>query len=394
LENFNKKIQNIDMKQILIICTVLFLTACSSNKGEKGSLAEKKSTLEALMKDRDALSTKIVALESEIEQLDSSSSNEKMKLVEVATLTNQDFSHYIELQGKITTENIYYVTPRGMGGQVKSMFVKQGDRVKKGQLLMKLEDGIIQQNIKQVESQLAFAKNIFSRQENLWRDGIGTEVQFLSAKNNVESLEKQLSLVKEQLSTTNVLAEAPGVIDAVSIKVGETFMGSPLAGITIVDPSLLKATVDVPENYITKFKKGMKTIISIPDINKSINSQISLISETINITSRSFVAESKLTGVKDIKPNQIAIVKVLDHESKNAIVIPVETVQTDEKGKYVFIFSNENGKNIARKKSIEIGEFYDELIEVKSGLSTGDKIITKGFQGLYEGQSLTTATAK
>jgi RND family efflux transporter MFP subunit len=394
LENFNKKIQNIDMKQILIICTVLFLTACSSNKGEKGSLAEKKSTLEALMKDRDALSTKIIALESEIEQLDSSSSNEKMKLVEFATLTNQDFSHYIELQGKITTENIYYVTPRGMGGQVKSMFVKQGDRVKKGQLLMKLEDGIIQQNIKQVESQLAFAKNIFSRQENLWRDGIGTEVQFLSAKNNVESLEKQLSLVKEQLSTTNVLAEAPGVIDAVSIKVGETFMGSPLAGITIVDPSLLKATVDVPENYITKFKKGMKTIISIPDINKSINSQISLISETINITSRSFVAESKLTGVKDIKPNQIAIVKVLDHESKNAIVIPVETVQTDEKGKYVFIFSNENGKNIARKKSIEIGEFYDELIEVKSGLSTGDKIITKGFQGLYEGQSLTTATAK
>ena len=382
------------MKQILIICIVLFLTACSSNKGEKGSLAEKKSTLEALMKDRDALSTKIIALESEIEQLDSSSSNEKMKLVEVATLTNQDFSHYIELQGKITTENIYYVTPRGMGGQVKSMFVKQGDRVKKGQLLMKLEDGIIQQNIKQVESQLAFAKNIFSRQENLWRDGIGTEVQFLSAKNNVESLEKQLSLVKEQLSTTNVLAEAPGVIDAVSIKVGETFMGSPLAGITIVDPSLLKATVDVPENYITKFKKGMKTIISIPDINKSINSQISLISETINITSRSFVAESKLTGVKDIKPNQIAIVKVLDHESKNAIVIPVETVQTDEKGKYVFIFSNENGKNIARKKSIEIGEFYDELIEVKSGLSTGDKIITKGFQGLYEGQSLTTATAK
>jgi RND family efflux transporter MFP subunit len=259
---------------------------------------------------------------------------------------------------------------------------------------MKLEDGIIQQNVKQVESQLAFAKNIFSRQENLWKDGIGTEVQFLSAKNNVESLEKQLSLVKEQLSTTSVVAEAPGVIDAMSIKVGESFMGSPLAGITIVDPSQLKATVDVPENYITKFNKGMKTVISIPDVNKTINSEISLISETININSRSFIAECKLTGVKDLKPNQLAVVKVLDHESKNAIVIPVETVQTDEKGKYVFIFSTENGKNIARKKSIQIGEFYDEMIEVKSGLSTGDNIITKGFQGLYEGQILTTATAK
>ncbi len=382
------------MKQILIICAVIFLAACSANKSEKGSLSEKKSALELLMKDRDALSTKIATLENEIQQLDSSSTNEKMKLVEVLTIANQDFAHYVELQGKITTENMYYVTPRGMGGQVKSIFVKQGDKVKKGQLLMKLEDGIVQQNVKQVESQLEFAKNIFLRQENLWKDGIGTEVQYLSSKNNVESLEKQLSLVKEQLSTTNVVAEASGVIDVINIRVGETFTGSPLAGMTIVNLSALKAIVDVPENYITKFRKGMKTIISIPDINQSINSEISLISETINVSSRSFIAECKLAGMKDIKPNQLAVIKVLDHESKNAIVIPVETVQTDEKGKYVFVFSIENGKNIARKKQIEIGEFYNEVIEVKSGLSTGEKIITKGFQGLYEGQSLAIATAK
>ena len=382
------------MKQVFIICTVLILTACSANKSEKGSLAEKKSALDALLKDRDAIAAKIAALENEIDQLDSTATKEKMKLVEILPIVNQDFSHYIELQGKITTENIYYVTPRGMGGQVKAIYVKQGDRVRKGQRLLKLEDGIIQQNIKQVESQLAFAKNIFSRQENLWKDGIGTEVQYLSSKNNVESLEKQLSLVMEQLSTTSVVAEASGVIESISIRVGESFMGSPMAGITIVDPSSLKATVDVPENYISKFKKGMKTIISIPDINKAINSEISLISETINVNSRSFVAECRLAGEKDIKPNQLAVIKVLDHESKNAIVIPVETVQTDEKGKFVFVFSTEKGKNVARKKTIEIGEFYDELIEVKSGLATGDKIITKGFQGLYEGQILTTATTK
>jgi hypothetical protein len=382
------------MKQILIITCIMILAACSSKKQANGSLTEKKAALESLMKDRDAISAKITALEDEIQKLDSASTNEKMKLVEVTALVNQDFSHYIELQGKIITENIYYVTPRGMGGQVKSIFVKLGDKVKKGQLLMKLEDGMIQQNIKQVESQLAFAKNIFSRQENLWKDGIGTEVQYLSAKNNVESLEKQIALVREQLSTTNVVAEAPGVIDAITIRVGENFMGSPMAGITIVNPSTLKATVDVPENYSSKFKKGMKAIISIPDINQSINSQISLISETINASSRSFTAECKLTNTKDIKPNQLAVVKVLDHESKNALVIPVETVQTDEKGKYVFILSIENGKKIARKKTIEIGEFYDELIEVKSGLTTGDQIITKGFQGLYEGQNLAIATGK
>lgn len=380
------------MKQFLIVCSMIVLAACSGNKEEKGSLGAKKQELEKLMKERDALLTKISTLENEIGKMDTSVKNEKTKLVEVMALVNQDFSHYIELQGKIITENVYYVTPRGMGGQVKSIFVKQGDNVKKGQLLMKLEDGIIQQNIKQVESQLAFAKNIFSRQENLWKEGIGTEVQYLSAKNNVESIEKQISLIMEQLGTTNVTAQVSGVVDNVNIRVGETFTGSPMAGITIVNPTFLKAVVEVPENYISKFYKGMKTIITLPDINKSINSEVSLISETINVTSRSFVAESKIPSMQNVKPNQLAIVKILDHEAKNAIVVPVQTVQTDEKGKYVYILSLENGKKIARKKSIQVGEFYDELIEVVSGLAAGDQIITKGFQGLYEGQLLTTTT--
>lgn len=378
------------MKHFFIICSMITLAACSGNKEEKGTLSAKKQELTTMMKDRDALSLKIIQLEADIAKLDTSAPAEKMKLVEVAAIVNQDFSHYIELQGKITTENIYYVSPRGMGGQVKSIFVKAGDNVKKGQLLMKLEDGIIQQNIKQVESQLTFAKNIFSRQENLWKDGIGTEIQYLSAKNNVESLEKQISLVKEQLSTTSVIAEVSGVVDVVSIRVGETFVGSPMAGVTIINPSSMKAVVDVPENYISKVHKGMPVIINVPDINETIKSQINLVSETINATSRSFVAESKIPSKSTLKPNQIAVVKLLDHESKNAIVIPVQTVQTDEKGKYVFVMSEENGKNIARKKSIQIGEFYDELIEVTGGLKTGDKIITKGFQGIYEGQLLTT----
>ena len=381
------------MKHFLIICSIITLAACSGNKEEQGTLSAKKQELTTMMKDRDALSLKITQLEAEIAKLDTSAPAEKMKLVEVSAIVNQDFSHYIELQGKITTENIYYVSPRGMGGQVKSIFVKAGDNVKKGQLLMKLEDGIIQQNIKQVESQLTFAKNLFSRQENLWKDGIGTEIQYLSAKNNVESLEKQIALVKEQLSTTSVISEVSGVVDVVSIRVGETFVGSPMAGITIINPSSMKAVVDVPENYISKVKKGMPVIISVPDINETIKSQISLISETINLTSRSFIAESKVPSKSNLKPNQIALVKLLDHESKNAIVIPVQTVQTDEKGKYVFIMSEEKGKNIARKKSIQIGEFYDEMIEVTSGLQTGDKIITKGFQGIYEGQVLTTTAA-
>jgi RND family efflux transporter MFP subunit len=374
------------MKQFLIICMLFLLAACSGNKEENKDLVGKKAELEKLTKERDALSTKISTLEAELQKMDGTASQEKAKLVEVTELLNRDFTHYIELQGKITTENLSYVTPRGMGGQVKSVYVKEGDNVKKGQLLMKLEDGIIQQNIKQVESQLSFAKNIFSRQENLWNEGIGTEVQFLSAKNNVESLEKQLDLVKEQLGTTSVYAQVSGIIEDVNIRVGETFMGSPLAGMTIINPGSLKAVVDVPENYISKIRKGMPVVVSIPDLNQSFNSNINLISETINAISRSFVAESKVTGNANLKPNQIAIVKILDHEAKNAIVVPVETVQSDEKGKYVYVLTQEGNKTIARKRTITIGEFYDELIEVNAGLATGDKLITKGYQGLYDGQ--------
>ena len=379
------------MKKLFVIVIIAALVSCGGKQESNQDLAGKKATLETLTKQRDALNNQINALQTEINQLSGGAIAEKMKLVEATALATQDFSHYIELQGKVSTENVSYVTPRGMGGQVKQIYVKQGDVVKKGQLLMKLEDGIVQQNIKQVESQLAFAKNIFSRQENLWAEGIGTEIQFLSAKNNVESLEKQLGLVKEQLSTTLVTAEVSGVIETVGIKVGETFIGNPMATIVIVNPGNLKAVVDVPENYISKVKRGMPAIITIPDLNESFNSQISVVSETINVTSRSFVAESKLPSKSNIKPNQVALIKLLDHQAKNAIVVPVETVQTDEKGKYVYVMVEEKGKKIALKRSINIGEFYDQLIEVKSGLAVNDQLITKGFQGLYEGQLLTTA---
>lgn len=378
------------MKKILIIGSIILLSACNGNKKESNDLNAKKSKLEELIKQRDKIAAEITSLEAEISNIDGGSQVQKTKLVELTSLVRRDFSHYIDLQGKVTTENIYYVTPRGMGGQVKSIYIKLGDRVRKGQVLMKLEDGIIQQNIKQVETQLGFARNIYARQENLWKEGIGTEVQFLSAKNNVEGLEKQLALVKEQLSTTLVVSEVSGVVDAVNIRVGETFMGNPMASINIVDPSVLKAVVEIPENYVSKIRKGMPVVVNVPDLNANFQSQISLISEMISPTSRSFTAESRISANKDLKPNQIALIKILDHESKNAIVIPVETVQSDEKGKYVFVMSEENGKKIARKKNIQIGEFYDEFIEVKGGLNDNEQLITKGFQGLYDGQFIST----
>jgi RND family efflux transporter MFP subunit len=381
------------MRPLAVFIAMIFLVSCGESRKDKAAgLTDKKIALEALKKQQSDISEKIVKLEGEISKEDPSVAAEKVKLVGVTELVKQDFAHYIDLQGKLTTENMYYVSPRGMGGQVRAVYVKQGDYVKKGQLVLKLEDAVIRQNIKQLESQLAFAKDIYARQKNLWDEGIGTEVQFLSARNNVESLEKQISVVREQAGTSNVYAEVSGIIENVNIRVGETFTGSPMAGITIVNPSALKAVVDVPENYISKIRKGMPVVIDVPDIGQKFNSQVSLISETINMNTRSFIAESKMPATSQLKPNQLAVIRILDHQSKNAVVVPVETVQSDDKGKYVFVMKEENGKKVARKMSVTIGEFYDELIEIRSGLTGGENLVTRGFQGLYEGQLIDLVT--
>jgi RND family efflux transporter MFP subunit len=372
-----------------LIALILILASCGGGSKEGSSaLAEKKAQLEAFKKQHAELGVKIQSLEQEIIKLDPAAQPEKIKLVGVTVVETRDFAHYIDLQGRIATDQMYYVTPRGMGGQVKAVYVKQGDRVRKGQLLLKLDDAIIQQNVRQLENQLAFAKNIYERQQNLWKDGIGTEVQYLTSRNNVENLEKQIGIVKEQAGQSNVYAEVSGIAETVNIRVGEVFTGNPMAGITIVDPSSLKAIVDVPENYVARIHKGMPVSISIPDLDKSVNATISLLSETINQASRSFVAESRLTSIAGLKPNQVAVVRILDHSSKNATVVPVETIQTDDKGKYVFVMREENGKKIARKIPVTVGQFYDEQIEVTSGITAGDKLVTRGFQGLYEGQRI------
>lgn len=377
------------MKKVLIIVIFAVLASCDSgNKEKQGSLNDLKAQLEGLKKERTTLDGKILTLEEQIMKLDTSMS-EPAKLVEITNVQLQNFEHFIDLQGKIATENIYYVTPRGMGGQVKAIYVKQGDNVRKGQLLLKLDDAIVRQQMATLQNQLTYAKDLYTRQQNVWKEGIGTEVQVLNAKNAVENLEKQMDLLQEQQNMSKVYAEVSGVAEAVNIRVGEMFTGNPMAGITIVNPTNLKAVVDIPENYLAKVTKGMPVMVELPDLKKSYRSTISLVSETIGVTTRSFVAETKIPSDPSIKPNQVALVKILDHAAKNAVVVPLETLQTDEKGKFVYVLEVLKDKKMAKKKAVTVGELYDEFVEIKSGLAENEKLITKGFQGLYDGQLIT-----
>jgi len=369
----------------------LFIIACNDTSGSKKDepLETKKKELQKLKTEQATLNDKIKKLEDELAKEDPSLAV-KPKLVSITTIAKSNFTHYIDLQGRVATENIYRVAPRGMGGQVKEVYVKEGDQVRKGQLLIKLDDGVMLQNLKQLETQLDFAKNIFNRQKNLWDQGIGTEVQYLTAKNNVENIEKQISSVKEQWSTSNVYSEVSGVVETVTIHPGETFNGLPTATITIVNPGSLKAVVDVPENYLEKVKKGTPVVIEVPDIQAKFNSNISLVSQLINANSRGFMAEAKIPSAANLKPNQIALIKIQDYSHSSALVIPITTLQSDENGKYVYVLELENGKKIARKKQVSIGEVYGDQIEVRAGLKEGDQLISQGFQSIYDGQLVTT----
>jgi membrane fusion protein (multidrug efflux system) len=373
---------------------VLFLVASCGNATveKKGPAADKKAELAKLKAEQEELSKKIAKLEEEISAVDSTA-RVREKLVTVETLQPQSFKHYIDLQGRVITDNEYWVTPRGMGGQVRAIYVKEGQAVKKGQLLMKLDAGTLEQQLEQAKIQLDYLKDIYQRRKNLWDQKIGTEVELIAAKNAVDNQQKQIDLLNEQISYTNVTAEVSGVVDQVNIRVGEAFSSATatVAGIKIVNPSDLKVRVGVPENYLPHINRGTPVVVEVPDVGKTFNSTISYISQTINPTSRVFEAEAKIPVAPNIKPNLVAIVKLLDYQTNNTIVVPMRTVQTDQNGKYVYVLGQERGRNVAVKKQVEVGQVYGEQIEIKSGLAAGDQLITQGYQGLYEGQIVTTA---
>ena len=384
------------LQKFVLATGLLILCSCGSKtdtttktSASDKSLAEKKAKLETLKKQQESLNKQVTALEQEIIKIDPSAKPEKAKLVAVTKLLPQNFNHYIDLQGKIDADNVSYVTARGTPGLVKAIYVKEGDYVKKGQLLLRLDDGLIKRQLEQAQTQLDFAKDIYNRKNNLWKENIGTEVDLLSAKNNVDQAQKQIDILKEQWTFTNVYAEMSGIANTVSIKVGETFP-SATGQIQIVGNTDLKVTTEVPENYLSKVKTGSTMQVTLPDVDKTFTATVSVSGKVINPNTRSFYVEARVPAGISVRPNQLALAKILDYSATNVITIPVNTLQTDQNGKFVLVAVNENGKMYARKKKVEIGELYSDRIEIKTGLAEGDMLITDGYENLYDGQLITT----
>jgi membrane fusion protein (multidrug efflux system) len=217
-------------------------------------------------------------------------------------------------------------------------------------------------------------------------------VQLITAKNNVDAMKRQIATQTENWKTSFVYAPISGVADEVNVKVGEIFSGGSAAmpQIKIVNGNSLKIVTEVPENYASRVKKGDKVQVAVPESGKApYQSIISMVGATIHPTNRSFTTEAKLPADPALKPNQTAIMKILDYEAKAAIAVPVNIVQSDEKGKYVYTIERSGDKMVARKKQVDVGAAYNGLIEIKNGLAGGEVIITEGYQTVYDGQIVT-----
>jgi len=401
------------MQKILhtaLFATTILLVSCGAKNNDSAAVKEKKAKLEALKKQQEQLNTDIAGLEKELAKLDpASAKEEKAKLVATTAVAPETFTHFIDLQGKIDAVNISNITPRnGTGGQVKAIFVKKGDVVRKGQLLLQLDDVIAKKNVAGYEQNLAAAKtqynlnkDLYRRRKSLWDQGIGTEVDVITTKSamdnsesQVKALEEQVKVAQDQLQFTSVRSDVDGVADDVNIRVGEIFVGViPATGviqIKIVNTTNLKVLTQVPENYAGRVKVGSHVNVSLPDISKTLKATVTVASAIIDPASHSFYIEAKIPSDKDFRPNQVAMVNIQDYVNPKAITVPVNTLQSDDKGKFVMVAVQQGNKLTAKKKEIVAGEFYGDKLEVKSGLVPGDVVITEGYQGLYDGQLITT----
>lgn len=393
------------MKHISKLFFLSILSLAVACGGGDNSIEAKKASLESLKKQALELNAQIATLEKDLAKSGAGATAQAV-VVNISPVIAQDFNHYIEIQGKIESESVSYVTPRAGGGQVKAVYVKRGDKVKKGQLLLQLDNTLIKQsvaaaaqNIETVKAQAALAKSVYEKQKNLWEQNIGSEIQLLTAKTNAEALGsqlkaalEQLGMAKDQLAFTSIYSDVDGVAEEVNVKVGEIFMGA--GQLKIVNTDKLKLTSQVPENYAGKINVGTDVTLIFPDLDKTLDTKLSVIGKVIDPLSRSFFVEAKLPMDKNFRPNQLAQVKIKDYTKKNAISIPINIVQNDDKGKFVYVAASENGKLVARKRMVTTGEFYANSIEILSGINAGEQVVTEGYQNIFDGQNLTVNTNK
>jgi membrane fusion protein, multidrug efflux system len=362
---------------------ILILGACSD--ATDNSLAGKKKQLAELKTQAKELTAKITTLDAEIKKLDPSlRAIEKIVPVITEALTTRSFKSFIEIQGTVETKNTATATPR-MAGTYTAVYVKEGQSVKEGQLLAKIDNAILQDQVAALKQQLETATLIYEKQKGLWEQKIGTEIQYIQAKNGKDALDKNLAVLSTQGGMYNVYAPISGAVERVMAKTGEVAMpGMPLA--SIINLGSLKATANVPDTYLSNIKMGDAVQVLLPDLDKKMNARITFISKLVNPANRTFKIEVAIPTSSDIKPNMVSVLNIADINKANALIIKQNLIQSTEDGDVVYVAAAEGNKKVAKARKVKTGVSYNGDIEIVSGLQAGDLLIKEGYQDLVDGQ--------
>ncbi|MGD9898539.1 MAG: efflux RND transporter periplasmic adaptor subunit [Calditrichaceae bacterium] len=377
------------MKRIFLMAlTVLTIAGCGS--------ADKQSQLKELEAKRDEINLEIKQLLADIALENGENAPDNTVFISLQTVKPSVFRHYIKTQGTVTSDNNILI-PAQLDGVIKSIYVTEGEQVKAGQLLGQLDGAIYEKNITELKTSLDLARTIFERQERLWEKKIGSEIQYLQAKNNKDALEARLATLEETYRLTKIIAPISGTVDQILVKEGEG-IGAGFGTVRVVKVSQLKIESFLSENYINQVHSGDSVNVYIPVLDKSFASVIRSVSQVIDSKNRTFPVEVKIpAGMQSVKPNLMAILTINDYTKAGAITAPVNVVQNTGESKFLFtaklINQSENIWKVV-KKQVTTGLNYDGIIELTNGLQPDEYIVTVGYQNLADGQNVRVSDAK
>ena len=369
-----------NLKNLSIILLALVIFSCE----QTDEIEAKKSELTEAKEQLFTLKSKISKLERELVELGVVEANTNLTLVSTITINKKAFYHQVDVRGAVQSRNNVLISAETPAA-VQQVLVVEGQQVKKGQTLIVQDGEVLKRSIKELESSLELATTMYERQQKLWEQNIGTEVQYLEMKNRKESLELKLATTRSQLNKTRIKAPFNGVVDMIDVRVGE--MAQPgLPIIRLVSMSNMYIKADVSESFIGKFSKGQKVKVYFPSTDFTIHSKISSIGQVINPNNRTFEIEISIpsNGAK-VKPNMITVLTLADYFNKNALTVPTNIIQSDRRGKYAYSVVEEEGNSVVRRVDIEPGITYGTETEIKQGLIGGETLVLKGGIGLTEG---------
>jgi RND family efflux transporter MFP subunit len=371
---------------LALISVVLFSCGKKENTATIDQLIVDKNVKELQAK-KALIQADLIKIEEALAVLDIK--KEEM-LVSVVTVKDTTFNHYLEIQGSVNTKENMLVQPE-FSGTLTMLNVKAGQHVTKGQVLGKVDDAGMSQQLESLENQYALAKTSFERQKNLWNQKIGSEIQFLQAQTQMISAQKGVAQMRAQLSKTVIRAPFSGTIDEVFVEKGQVVAPNPQGLMRIVNLGNMYVSTSVPETYIGKLKIGTEVAVFLTSLGKTYQGKVRQIGNFINPNNRSFGIEVSVPNPENLlRPNQVAKLKIIDYVSKNTLVVPTNVIQEDGEGnKFVFTVANSNGKTgTAKKVIITVGKSSDNVTEILSGLAANDIIVTEGVNSISEGMKL------